>query len=780
MGELVTQQSSSGWMSSSSLYKWWATVLKWIKDFALRPSQETNSFRVAFSTIPALRYKSSLPCLVGLKRIVDSSKLVTLYFETGALQLSAERSKELVGLTFIDLIPTLINSGLSLINLPYLETRSILEILYITVFKYRLDEPAMEEVAVGVVAAVKNVAPLLLEKGITYDNQLLIVSLFNCLLRRFPDMIVNILGRLIFAVMQLVAESKADDGLSIQGKAFLAAAFEKFAGRGLFVLLFKLLPLSGEGKMVKSFYEILASLQNEPKTMDSPLSLGELVLTDVTRGIFREAKEGTELVIFHSWLFLDRVYSRSMTEAIISELGAFYVKLSKHVAEMHGQLNVNPILDSCSLIIQNHPIKAKGFMVEAESALRILLPRFELKADPLSRLLTVSQSLSRPLPGLPTINFSLVYLEVICDSLRGRLRTPSTTLISLIDIMIESSAVLSSGASVSLARLQVQSGSNPTNKFLVSLCIETPKLVDDCLHYLSAGPQVERYTMTDFQAGVTVGKLLALLLWLDAKGWSAILKRQRPDDTLRALNFICLGVLSLPESSKYLALSLLPHNSTVVDHCSAVIQHCQRLMSTRSNELHNTRSPVVGELLAQAFANLQLWFLVIRRGLDGEEDAGEVERMEKSFGNGIWTDCANLLNARMSDSSVLNPIETVVWTSFADLILFLHHLSSPLVLTSASKWESLLRSLPTTIPPMHPNNPTQSQNGQTQTQPNPPSRLDPVTAKCQRALQAFENPDLILVGDQLERRKQLEKAAESELYGAVKLRYQLALATAGR
>lgn len=176
-------------------------------------------------------------CLFDLKRVLDCARPLNrrdIVQQEGV----PDSATPLVGLDFADLVLRLFSADLSLPSLPPLHLRALLDCLRIVVFKHDItSRPDLSEL---LVAALKRTVELIVADDIAHEIRLVVISVLLCALRRYPSLVIPLLGQQISCCLAMMAKQLDDRGAEFsQARTFLQAAFAKYGASGLFVLVFK-------------------------------------------------------------------------------------------------------------------------------------------------------------------------------------------------------------------------------------------------------------------------------------------------------------------------------------------------------------------------------------------------------------------------------------------------------------------------------------------------------------------------------------------------------------
>ncbi|KAL8281141.1 hypothetical protein RQP46_006499 [Phenoliferia psychrophenolica] len=364
------------------------------QDVSLRPSVNGGVTGVTFALVEPIVRPASLATLASLKRVLDCSKHVMTRMWSERTGNEHESANDLVGSTFLDVVPALVNSGVDLDSFTYIQIRDVLECLAISIFKHNLAGHAK----LDVYEAVRRVTALLLAENTAYDNRILILLTCTSLLRKFD--VVDILPHQVLVVAQMMAQ-RDGDALWAQGTLFLHTAFQKFATKGLFLLLFKLIPETLGTEKTFDVFSIV--MRDGPSILDERNE--EILLREAP---FYDVRPLPSLTKFAVGFSAD-------TSGYVQFLARLAQRTTEPDATSTEDFDPNPSVMLVLLVLRKHPQHAQGH----ESIQTLRTVNVVLLAE-----------LSNP-SALPLLGLVPAIASAVTISLRSCLRSASQAPLSL-------------------------------------------------------------------------------------------------------------------------------------------------------------------------------------------------------------------------------------------------------------------------------------------------------------------------------------------------------------
>ncbi|KAG8959863.1 hypothetical protein FRC00_001196, partial [Tulasnella sp. 408] len=601
--------------------------------------------------------------LSGLVKALDSTTTAPLPPSAMTNTSSEDTRKDpYVGAVFIDLALMLAITA-DFASLPYLSSRAILDGLLISIYKYDITRPALAHLNEQILNAIGKITHTV-NMEISYDLRSAALTIAQAFLKKWPEIVIKILS-----VQMMMCDLKlAKDNLLVaQGTSFLESAFAQFAMNGLFVLLLKY-PLQED-----FFKTVKHVMQAHAKNRPAGQSLRETVFSDTFRRLAERPDDSPDPILPNLKAFVELVYCEGYSTDLMHDTHS-------------PAFNPNPWLDMCVIIIRNNKQSCSELLGTLENFLKAAIHRFDVVAGTLTDLILQTAPFYRrtdprdltPYPGS-------IVVEVVSEGLRGKARLPPATLASALtalkDVFAMHQTALPAGT--------------------------LNRMAAECAYYLCTPLRSESYV----EASFTVTMIAADLV-LEATKVDADVPRKffiesnerigKMPPTVRSWNALLLSALLSPNTASTTNLfSNLRSFTPIYTNSLAFLVNFEATNKSDSAALD----------LDQAFTAIKLWMMlsrrkppkgtfdqeedvVLNRGMDlGAEEAVQDNR-DRTVWNELWPAFENVLSASAAEGSdELTPLTLAIWSSFAELVIFLHLLRSPIALETSAVHMTMLKNL---------------------------------------------------------------------------------------
>jgi hypothetical protein len=293
-------------------------------------------------------------------------------------------------------------------------------------------------------------------------------------------------------------------------------------------------------------------------------------------------------------------------------------------------------------------------LLHTETLLRAALVRFEVHFDTLNRLLHVTSTMYRRsttanINGaeVPTNHLAMGVLDVLSDSLKGKVRALPSTMTAMLEVCdLFSTSIL---LTVSLSKVVV-SLHDDQNSYLPTAIIL--RACSDAVSYLSSPIYRETYGQVEFAASLAVVDLvLYASMHVDTFLMQSLVGETRGSTAVRVWNLVALGGLKrpTPDASEKL-LVLLPH---------FVVAYVSLLRLPMSGTLNESAS------VNHGFASVKLWMLIARKAcMHDASGVPDSDRAERMVWNELWPPFERLLVQSLSDGpNVEKPVSLNIFRS---------------------------------------------------------------------------------------------------------------------
>ncbi|KAG1753463.1 hypothetical protein EDB19DRAFT_1903124 [Suillus lakei] len=599
-----------------------------------------------FSAIP----RQSLPCVNEFARVLDAPHPFDLppSLMNSPFTEDDRPCRVLIGSIWMDVVLGAFCAIDEPLKLPALTLKSLLEALMAMIFKHDFDSPALRHLDVLLRKALKKTLDLLLV-DLSYDLRQVALSVIETYIKRGSAISGALVTESVERAVALITLLKhnAEDMLVIQAKSFIENTLVTLAPSGVFCSLCRR-PLGSD------FFIVIKSIVDDQSRKSSPSqeSLQEVLLQSVVtqppdadwkinHNIALNVKEYTERVYFEGfskWLIKDLVNWLTVTARRASALGS------------NSGFDPNLLLYISATLLQYNKAHAEELLECTETVLRVALSRSNVEKQSLigasravSSLSDTSLSSKRESVSYNTNHVTQILLEVLEDVFRARTRVTPSTLNAIVETILYTDVRIAGLRQVACSGLY----------FLHNHAW----IISESSAELSASIAVSRLVLH----AVDVGH--ASLSEMIAEGFE---KYPRAGTVVRAWNILLLGVLS--DSSDTHIRVLLPQLNVF----TAAYYKCLGayvLEGTAPSE-----SAVAD--VEHAFIALKLWLLLAQMPLaNPTRESPSV----KVIWNELWPPFEALVNLFKADSvpEDLLPLATTIWSSVANLLLFVLQSRSP-------------------------------------------------------------------------------------------------------
>jgi len=228
----------------------------------------------------------------------------------------------------------------------------------------------------------------------------------------------------------------------------------------------------------------------------------------------------------------------------------------------------------------------------------------------------------------------------------------------------------------------------------------------DAAYYLSSSAAMDTYSETNFVSTLDAANLVHEAIKHDAGFLQqhyllANEKHFKAHPPVRAWNALALTALSTTGS--------LPAFNLIYFLPSFAVSFATSLRPLSIISIHAPPETYSLEL-NQAFTAIKLWLLLCRKmqdvgttlssddrtALGARDDGSEEEsRTERRIWNELWPPFERILVTSMSDigGQESTPLNLAIWTSFAEIVIFIYQIRSPIALDASVAHVSMLKEL---------------------------------------------------------------------------------------
>ncbi|KAL5490495.1 hypothetical protein ACEPAI_5328 [Sanghuangporus weigelae] len=646
----------------------------------LVPAPSGHSFHVQFGELKSLN-PGALPCLQGLMSLLDAYRLFNL--APSAMTSSGTEDDAtypvIVGSVVLDVFLGLFQYLLdNIIDFPYPQIKIMLQSLIITIYKHDVEVAPLRYLREVVRKTVKRVSVLLL-KDIGNESKQLVFTAIQAYRKRWlnyastRDLLVNHVSDIINFVSS--STSAKEDFLIGHAMSVLEDIFTMHSGT--------FYNLSKQPLPEETFHALHLVMARNTRNIDVQASLPDVVLKDTLHYLVSMQNDPERKTILDNFRkYIEIVHHQGYSPDSLSFVGESFVAVLRSASEFSDEMfDPSPLLLSIATLIQYNKAQVRGLLHHLESALRITLVRFDVSEQALRRLLQVTSTLYRRAATDPATSSQerniilMVVLEILSEGLRSKCRVTASTLSAMIFALCK-----------------------PGLNFISSSTLS--RLGNDAMFFLQS-------STSDFQAhhSLLVSQAASLLvihaetrnkgLLYRYLGENSHERNGRHSLSVRAWNALALESLQIGTEGNP-AIQLFETFSMF-----SATYHT----SLRAHSLTLGLPPdMTSSEINQAFVAIKLWLLLARKcseeaqGIDSDAVLSTInyaseDRNASLVWNELWPPFERLVFLSETDAELgdLTPIATLVWSSIADILLFLRSMRSSISLESASHIETLNR-----------------------------------------------------------------------------------------
>ncbi|KAG8969662.1 hypothetical protein FRC03_001534 [Tulasnella sp. 419] len=439
------------------------------------------------------------------------------------------------------------------------------------------------------------------------------------------------------------------------------------------------------------FFEVIAHvMRNHAKTqppIDGQL-LKDVILSDTVTKLTERVDQNFTKILTSLQQFVEIVHHQNYEPRLMQDFATATSALARIAADPQSVgFDPDPWIAMCMTVIQHNKASSRDLIVAIDALLKAALLRFEVKQETLEKLFQVMGSFYRRDnvgPGVgPPSHVVATVLATSADSLKGRNRaTPATATVMLKTIM-------------NVLR------NNP----MMFPADTWSKLGIDSLHLLqspsvSGGFSEENLTSL-LAAAECVHEAMARNAGFLYRHFLSSDRSHKAMAPVRAWNALALAALS--------SASITPTTNLLINLSAFSLSYTKSLLALASNS--NILDSAALEVNRAVIA-AKLWMMMCKKksetlvtsgGYDDDQpiivdtrkgSTDESANWEMAVWNELWPPFEAVLTETMPDGSEeVTPYYLAIWTSLADLVLFIHQLRSPIALEKSVIHGSILRNL---------------------------------------------------------------------------------------
>ncbi|KAF8844936.1 hypothetical protein BDN67DRAFT_942465 [Paxillus ammoniavirescens] len=597
------------------------------------PTPSGRAFYIRFHNLENIPV-SCYPCIHILPRILDAPHPFDLAPSMmGSPLVDDDRPcRVLIGTIWIDLVLSIICAIEDPLTLPVLTLKSLLESLMAIIFKHDFSSLAIKHLDVILRKALRKTLDLLL-LDISYELRQVALSAIQTYIRRGTAisgvLVVDSIEKAVALVVSL--NHNSEDILVGQAKGFIENTLVTLTPSGIFCSLCRasLRPPSPD------FYVVLKSIMqaNSRRSTEAAINFQEELLQSVILQPPEIDWKVTHNSAKHLNMFVETVLYEGVSDNVVKDLGGWMTAMAR---------------------------RASGLGANADFDFNTLL---SLAANLLRFSKPYTHRTSTEASGSPWMMqlISQTILEVLDDTLRMKARAAPLTLTALVETFIgrqgrdfECDGRPYSTVIGTLARSAI---------YFLQNHIWSASDIDD---ELAAALAVARLVLYAASLGRNVLS--------DMHDDTHPQRAPRPGLTLRAWNILLLAALS-DSSSKHDTLLLAQFDGFMSPYFKTLGVYVQ----ARTPPPENAAADI-----EHAYIALKSWLLLIQRLSPSRQAVDPRGELTKRIWNELWPSFESLVDLFQvtGPRDEFLPLSTAVWSSVANLFIFIHQSRSPIAMNT--------------------------------------------------------------------------------------------------
>ncbi|KAJ7632645.1 hypothetical protein FB45DRAFT_913016 [Roridomyces roridus] len=609
------------------------------QDVTLTPAINGQTLDVQFGDAQIHLPEASLPCVNELLSVLDAPHTISLD--------PSVASTFLVGSNFVDVSLNLFCTG-DLLALPIHTLKTLVESLGVIIYKHDFEHKNLRHLQPTLRRAVLRALELMLD-NVSYEIRQLALSITQAFINRWPAYTGALIYTSIEQVVKLIVlqSYNSQDALVAQAKSFIVTIITTYANNGFVINLFKRRLDRTVFLVLKEIADANARLSPGPAE-----SLRDVLLRDTLPRAIESDHTAFQVVMNNIQYYVEIVHHQGYSSDLMTFVGPHLTSLTRRALDLAAEgvvIESAPLLAIPTTLIQHNKANSREMLACVETILRGVLHRLDVDVASLTRLLHITVSFYRKTHADNTINpIVLAIFDVLAETLKLKTRTLSSTLRSMLETI---STPLDHGGTVAPATTH-------SDLFMA--------LVDPAFYYLQNRIWTDIQSENDFSASLAVGKVI-----LQAAAYnSSIWQTRLPALNVRGWSIIVLAALMDGASNPINSLlELLPAFSTT--HHAVLRAYTQSPLNTLESATAD---------LNHAYIAIKLWLLL--------SSAGDADNsVSLMVWNELWPSLGAMIEVLEAEyqSGTSMTTASMLWSTVADLFVFLRCLRTPLALETSSQ-----------------------------------------------------------------------------------------------
>ncbi|KAI0748219.1 hypothetical protein C8Q80DRAFT_1104066 [Daedaleopsis nitida] len=638
-------------------------------------STGNSSFYVKFSSLYSVP-EAAYPCLNEMMLALDSAQPYNLAPSAMGARPSDDEvaASLLVGSVFVDLFLETFYHCERIETIPALTLKNMLKSLIIVIYKHDFDSRPLKPFQAAFRRAIKRTLDLLLV-DLSYDIRQLVLTTCHAFIKRWPHLIGNFVCDAIESAINLMVrldyQQNGEDILVDQTRNFLRTILGLYAFSGVFYLLCKRPRSDDFFLIIKHVVGPHVRAEHNPHPRET---LRDALLRDTLTRLIEGDDESLQEVIDHVNTYVEVVHHTDYTLALMQFVGLGLSNLTRKTADLHhARFDPSALLLLACTLIQHNKAHSRDLLTYLETLLRSSLIRFNVSVASLRRVLQVTTTLYRKaarVAGTNTENtmvnpIASAMLEISRDSLNMKARILSSTLAAL---LVALTATPDRGsAKVTYIPLEQQL-----------------HLAHDGLFFIHHESSSDALQHSEFTTSLAVARMVMQGAEIQA---TVLQNLQKTAMTVRVWNILALAALSRPSGTS--AALLFEHFLTFsLAYNVSLNPYYNVQMFVDSDSQDRAHADI-----SYAYASIKLWLLLARKAASehpGVDASGALQDGEglaaKMIWNELWPPFETVVSAFEVEarSGNVSPLASSMWTSVADLFLFVRQSRSVVALDTAT------------------------------------------------------------------------------------------------
>ncbi|KAF9227889.1 hypothetical protein BS17DRAFT_410421 [Gyrodon lividus] len=628
------------------------------------PTPSGRAFYIRFEKLENIPV-SCYPCIHVFPRILDAPYTFDLppSMMGSPLVDDDKPCRVLIGTIWVDLVLSIICSIEDPLTLPVLTLKSLLESLMTVIFKHDFSSLAIKHLDVLLRKALRKTLDVLL-LDISYELRQVTLSAIQTYIRRGTAisgvLVVDSIEKAVALIVSLKYNS--EDVLVDQAKKFIENTLVTLTPSGIFCSLCRRPPNP-------DFYEVLKSIMqgNSRRSTEAAVNFQEELLQSVISQPPEIDWKITQNSAEHLNMFVETVLYEGVSENIVKDLGGWMTAMARRASGLgvNTDFDFNTLLSlAANLLRFSKPPIHRDLLTCVDTVFRLALSRSNVRKESILLLLSAISSLNGGTsmeasgPSWMVQLITQTILEVLDDILRIKVQATPLTLVALVETFMGRHARDFEGD--------------------YSTVIGT--LARSALHFLQNRTWSTSDIDDELAAALTVARLVLYAANLGRNALSDMhedihsQRSPRPGVTLRAWNILLLAALSDP-SSKHDTLLLAQFDGFTSPYFKTLSAYVQA----------RTPPPETAAAdIEHAYIALKSWLLLIHRLSPSRHAVDPRSELTKEIWNELWPPFESLVDLFQPTGSgdEFLPLSTAVWSSVANLFIFILQSRAPIAMNT--------------------------------------------------------------------------------------------------